>query len=394
MRPESRELIEKLVSFNTISQHSNLALIAYIQDYLHQHGVDSQLVYDDQESKANLLACIGPEVAGGVVLSGHTDVVPVKGQDWDSDPFVLTERAGRLYGRGTADMKSFLALALAAVPALVQAPLKHPVFLAFSYDEEIGCLGAPRLIEAFKKLYPHPRAIIVGEPTSMEPVVAHKSITTLRTTVRGHEAHSSQVQRGVSAVTLAARLISFIDGMMLENRARAQAGSPFEPPYTTLHTGMIKGGTATNIISGTCTFHWDIRCLPGDHAEPYLERLNVHAEQLLAPLRAIAPDISIHTEITAQVPAFDNPQGQAYELLAHLIPGFEPQFVPFVTEAGQFQAAGFDAILCGPGAIDQAHQPNEYISIEQVQAAEVFFDRLIQFLCVPHQPLASAAASN
>lgn len=394
MRPESRELIEKLVSFNTISQHSNLALITYVQDYLQQHGVESQLIYNEQQNKANLLACIGPEVAGGVVLSGHTDVVPVKGQDWESDPFVLTERAGRLYGRGTADMKSFLALALAAVPALVQAPLEHPVLLAFSYDEEIGCLGAPALIETLKKLYPQPRAVIIGEPTSMEPVVAHKSITTLRTTIRGHEAHSSQVQRGVSAVTLAARLIGFIDEMMRENQQQAQTDSPFEPPYTTLHTGMIKGGTATNIIAGNCTFHWDIRCLPGDSAEPYLERLNTYAEQLLAPLRTIAPQISVQTEITAQVPAFDNPQGQAYELLAHLIPGFKPQVVPFVTEAGQFQTAGFDAIVCGPGVIDQAHQPNEYISIEQVQAAEIFFDRLLQFLCAPHQSLASGEASS
>lgn len=385
MRPESRALIEKLIAFNTISQYSNLALIEFVQGYLHQHGVDSQLIYDDQEGKANLLACIGPEVAGGVVLSGHTDVVPVEGQAWDSDPFAVVEKDQRLYGRGTADMKSFLALALAAVPALVKAPLKHPVFLAFSYDEEIGCLGAPRLIQSFKTQFPQPRAVIIGEPTSMQPVIAHKSMTTLRTTITGHEAHSSQVQRGVSAVTIAARLISFIDEMMQENRTQANADSPFIPPYTTLHTGMINGGTAINIISKSCSFYWDIRCLPDEHYQPYLTRLEAYAEQLLAPLRAISPDIGIHTEIISEVPAFNNPSGQARALLAHLIPGFEPQVVPYVSEAGQFQEAGFDVILCGPGNIDQAHQPNEYISIEQIEAAEVFFDRLIQFLCAPNQ---------
>lgn len=386
MRPQSLELIEKLVSFDTTSAHSNLELIHYIQEYLQGHGVTSQLIYNETHSKANLLACIGPEVAGGIVLSGHTDVVPVTGQAWDSPPFELHRRQDKLYGRGTADMKSFLALALAAVPALARAPLKLPVLLAFSYDEEIGCLGAPHLIDALKQQFPRPRAVIVGEPTAMQPVVAHKSIATLRTTIRGHEAHSSQVHRGVSAVTLAARLIAFIEDMMLENRQQAASESPFEPPYTTLHTGLIEGGTAINIMAPSCTFCWDIRCLPGEDYRSYLQRFETYAEQLLAPLRAIAPDIAVHTEVMASVPAFDNPDGSARALLSHLVPGFEPRAVPYVSEAGQFQAAGFDVVLCGPGHIDQAHQPNEYISIEQVQAAEVFFDRLLQFACAPSQP--------
>ena len=385
MRPESRQLIEQLISFDSVSRHSNLPLLEFIQEYLDEHGVDSQLIYNDDRSKANLLACIGPKVAGGVVLSGHSDVVPVDGQDWSTEPFTLTEKDGRLYGRGTADMKSFIALALAAVPALRQAPIKRPVYLAFSYDEEIGCLGAPRLIEQLKADYPQPLAVIVGEPTSMQAVVAHKSITTLRTHITGHEAHSSQVQRGVSAVTLAARLISFIDDMMQENQAAADSESPFIPPYTTLHTGVIQGGTAVNIISRHCQFDWDIRCLPGDDWQAYLQRFNDYAEQLLAPLREIAPDIGIATEIIAEVPAFDNPSGGARALLSHLNPAFKPQVVPFVSEAGQFQQAGFDTILCGPGSIDQAHQPDEYITIEQIREAEVFFDRLIHFLCAPSQ---------
>ena len=389
MRPESRQLIEQLIAFDSVSRHSNLPLIEFIQNYLQEHGVESQLIYNDEGTKANLLACIGPRVAGGVVLSGHSDVVPVEGQPWATDPFQLTEREGRLYGRGTADMKSFIALALAAVPAMQQAPLQRPVLLAFSYDEEVGCLGAPRLIEQLKKEYPQPLAVIVGEPTSMQTVMAHKSITTLRTTVTGHEAHSSQVQRGVSAVTLAARLITFIDEMMRENQAAADKDSPFVPPYTTLHTGVVQGGTAVNIISRHCYFDWDIRCLPGDQAQRYIQRLNDYAEQLLTPLRALAADISIETQIIADVPAFDNPHGAARALLSHLNPEFKPQVVPYVSEAGQFQQAGFDTILCGPGSIDQAHQPNEFITIDQVRRAEVFFDRLIQFLCAPNQLVAT-----
>jgi len=385
MRPESRHLIEKLVAFDSVSHRSNLPLIEFIQNYLADYDIDSQLIYNETQDKANLLARIGPKVEGGVVLSGHTDVVPVQGQDWDSDPFVLTEKEGRLYARGTADMKSFVALALAMVPALSQAPLKRPLFLALSYDEEVGCLGAPSLIKALQdqEQYPQPLAVIVGEPTSMQAVVAHKSITTLRTQITGHEAHSSQVQRGVSAVTLAARLISFIDDMMRENQEAASADSPFVPPYTTLHTGVVHGGTAVNIISGQCYFDWDIRCLPTDNWRHYYERFKEYAQSLLTPLQKIAPEAAIHTQIMAEVPAFDNPDGQAWALLSHLNPAFEPQVVPYVSEAGQFEAAGFDVILCGPGAIDQAHQPNEYIDIEQVQEAEVFFDRLLHFLCAP-----------
>lgn len=383
MRPESHQQLERLIAFNTVSNRSNLELIHYIQDYLKQHGIDSQLIRNSQGDKANLLACIGPAVAGGIVLSGHTDVVPTTGQSWSTDPFVLTEKEGRWYGRGTADMKSFIALALAAVPAWAKAPLQRPIYLAFSYDEEIGCLGAPDLITVLKEQYPTPQAVIVGEPTSMQPVIAHKSITTLKTTVRGFEAHSSQTQRGVSAISLAAQLIQYIDAMRQHNAAHADTTSPFTPPYTTLQTGRIEGGNAVNIIAGQCQFEWDIRCLPDENWQTYLQRFETEAKRLLTPLLEQAPDIHINTEIMAEVPAFHNPQGQAFHLLAQLCPDFRPQSVPFVSEAGQYQAAGFDVVLCGPGAIDQAHQPNEYISQAQLKAAEVFFDRLLHYLCAP-----------
>lgn len=383
MRPESQEQLERLIGFETVSSQSNLELIHYIRDYLQQHGIDSELIPNQQGDKASLLACIGPRVAGGVVLSGHTDVVPTAGQPWSTDPFVLTEKDGRWYGRGTADMKSFIALALAAVPAWAKAPLQRPVYLALSYDEEIGCLGAPDLIAALKAGYPAPQAVIVGEPTLMEPVVAHKSITTLRTHIRGQEAHSSQTQRGVSAISLAAQLIQFIDELRAEQAAQADPDSPFTPPHTTLQAGYIQGGAAVNIIAGHCHFEWDIRCLPGEDWRHYLQRFEAQAESLLAPLRERAADISIQTEVVAEVPAFNQPDGQAYQLLGQLCPGFKPQAVPYVSEAGQFQAAGFDVILCGPGAIDQAHQPDEYISQAQIEAAEVFFDRLLHYLCAP-----------
>lgn len=387
MRAETYQLLKKLISFNTVSKHSNLPLIEFIQNYLHQHNVESHLLFNHTQDKANIVARIGPETPGGVVISGHTDVVPAQPNHWQSPPFELTPKQNLLYGRGTADMKSFLALALAAVPALKQAPLRQPLYLAFSYDEEIGCLGAPQLIDYLKNNFPKPMAVIVGEPTLMQPVVAHKSIVTLKTEVTGLEAHSSQTQNGISAITLAAQLIQFIHHLLQENKNKAQANSLFVPPYDTLQAGTIQGGSAVNIIAKHCAFEWDIRCLPGQNWHHYLEKFNAFAKKQLAPLKQKAgekaQEIQVNTQVLAEVPAFNNPKGQARVLLSYLNPGFQPQAAPFVSEAGQYQAAGFDVIVCGPGAIDQAHQPNEYITVEQIQAGETFFDRLLQFLCAP-----------
>ncbi|MCQ9618040.1 M20/M25/M40 family metallo-hydrolase [Paenalcaligenes niemegkensis] len=241
MSPASLSLLEKLIAFDTVSRHTNLALIEFVRNYLTDLGLMPTLIYNEDRSKANLHVLIGPPVDGGVVLSGHTDVVPVDGQPWDTAPFSLSRNNNKLYGRGTCDMKGFLAVALAKVPAMLSAPLKRPIHLAFSYDEEIGCFGAPHLIKHLLEHEPKPHAIIVGEPTSMQAVIAHKGIAAIKTTVIGHEAHSSQVQRGASAVTIAARLVSFIDDLMQENQRQADPDSPFVPPYTTLHTGVIQG---------------------------------------------------------------------------------------------------------------------------------------------------------
>jgi acetylornithine deacetylase len=373
-------MITKLVGFDTVSRNSNLPLIHYIRDYLALHGVQSHIISNSKGDKANLFATVGPNVEGGIVLSGHTDVVPVDGQPWDTDPFQVLQKDGRLYGRGTCDMKAFSAIALALVPDMVKKNLKRPIHFALSYDEEIGCVGAPSLIERLSIAAAKPSAVIVGEPTSMQPIVAHKGIAALRTTVIGHEAHSSQVQNGVSAVTIAAKLIAFIDGMMAENKAAADPACQFVPPYTTLHVGIVNGGTALNIISRECTFTWDIRALPGDNWRKYLDRLNAYAQSLLPDMQAIAPDTSISTEIFADAPPLQDNGGAAQEIAFHLSGCRCGGVVPYAAEGGQFQEKGFATVLCGPGSIDQAHKPNEYIEVSQVQECEVFLEKLIDQL--------------
>lgn len=380
MTPQSLEMISKLVEFDTVSRNSNLPLIHYVRDYLAEHGVQSHLVHSPDGQKANLYATVGPDTEGGVVLSGHTDVVPVDGQPWDTDPFTVVEKDGRLYGRGTCDMKAFSAIGLAMVPRLLEKGLKRPIHFALSYDEEVGCFGAPAMIERLASDIAPPLAVIVGEPTSMRPVVAHKGITALRTTIIGHEAHSSQVQRGVSAVTTAARLVTFIDDMMQQNRAAADPDCPFEPPYTTLHVGTLNGGTAVNIISRECSFLWDIRTLPGDDWTAYFARFQEYANSLLPAMKAIAPNASITTEILASAPPLKDRGGAAQELVMELLGQTKTHVVPFAAEAGQFQEKGFSVVLCGPGSIDQAHQPNEFIEIDQITACEQFFEQLAQRL--------------
>ena len=380
MKPQSLDMITELVGFDTVSRNSNLALIHYVRDYLAGHGVTSHLIASPCGQKANLFATVGPNVEGGIVLSGHTDVVPVDGQPWDTDPFSIVEKDGRLYGRGTCDMKAFSAIALAMVPDMLDKGLKRPIHFALSYDEEVGCFGAPSMIQRLTTDIARPSAVIVGEPTSMQPIVAHKGIAALRTTVIGHEAHSSQVHRGVSAVTTAARLITFIDDMMLENAAHAEPASPFEPPYTTLHVGVVNGGTALNIISRVCTFMWDVRTLPGDDWQSYLQRFQAYADSLLPAMQAIAPGASITTEVLADAPPLQDQGGAAQALVFDLCGHDNAKVAPYAAEAGQFQEQGFSVVLCGPGSIDQAHQPNEYIDIAQVSACERFMEQLVDRL--------------
>lgn len=381
-----RELLAALVAIPTVSRDSNLALIEFVADYLAAHGVDSTRVASDCGTKANLFATIGPPVMGGVVLSGHTDVVPVDDQPWTSDPFTLTERAGALYGRGTADMKAFLAIALALVPDM--AALRRPVHLALSYDEEVGCLGAPRLIRALVDAVPRPAAVIVGEPTSMRVVTAHKSILLFETRVRGFEAHSSLQEDGVSAVMVAGRMIAWLDARQRANRAaravhtQAQSGPPFAPAYTTLHCGVIAGGTAANITARDCRFLTDIRGLPDDDAWAHFRAFERYCRDTLEPeMRAIHPDCSITLQVLGDVPGFAAPPDDPAVLLAQTLTGQNgTEAVAYGAEAGQFAAAGLPVVICGPGRIDEAHQPDEHITLAQLEAGTVFMRRLITHL--------------
>ena len=375
-----RELIARLVAFETVSRNSNLALTDFIRDYLDGFGIRSSLVTNEAGNKANLYATIGPLVPGGVVLSGHTDVVPVDGQPWSSEPFTLVEREGRLYGRGTCDMKSFCAIVLALAPEM--GKLQKPIHLAFSYDEEVGCQGAPSLIRALLENVPRPMAVIVGEPTNMQLVTAHKGITALKTSVIGHEAHSSQTHRGVSAVITSARLITFLDDLARRRQEVRPRDPGFEPDFTTVHVGVIRGGTAVNIISRHCEFIWDIRNIPGDEPQDLLAQFQTFCRQKVEPaMRAIAPETGIQTEIFASAPALRHePDSVAARLVKTLLGNEATYKVPYAAEAGQFQEAGLPAVICGPGSIDQAHQPDEYITLQQVEAGMQFIRRLIAYL--------------
>ncbi len=376
-------LLERLVGFPTVSRDSNLALIEWVEAYLDDYGVKHWRIENDDGTKANLLARIGPPVEGGVVLSGHTDVVPVDGQPWTSDPFTLVDKGdGRLYGRGTCDMKGFIACALAEVPTWVNLDLKVPITLALSYDEEVGCIGAPRMIERLLADHPRPAAVIVGEPTLMQPVVAHKGSTNLRTTVTGRAAHSSQVDQGVSAIHVAARLVTRIEDVMAELRAEGRVDEAFNVVHSSLHVGRIAGGTAINIMARECSFDWEIRHLPQDRFEDLLERVDAYARELEARMHDKAPETGIVTErLTQSVPALADDNNAEVLALCHALLGQRPAgAVAYATEAGQFQREGLPTLICGPGSIGQAHQPDEYLEIAQLEEGVRFMQALSERL--------------
>ncbi|HWK46268.1 MAG TPA: acetylornithine deacetylase [Stellaceae bacterium] len=377
-----RQLLDRLIGFDTVSAKSNMALIEWVADYLDGLGVRSELTHDDTGGKANLYAAIGPDGPGGVVLSGHTDVVPVADQAWTADPFTVVERDGLLFGRGTADMKAFIALALAAVPKFKATPLRIPVHLAFSYDEEVGCLGVHRLIDALPTGDRRPRLAIIGEPTSMAIINAHKGGMVFRTTVTGLEGHSSAPHKGVSAIFAATEIIQTIARIAERHRRQAKPDCPFEPPYTTFNVGTIQGGTAGNIIARSCTFLWEYRPIPGDDPNVILAEIQGFIDQDLLPrMRRIHPGSDVATEELMRLRGLaPEPDGEAEALVRHLTGGNRSGVVAFGTEAGLFQAAGMSAVVCGPGSIDQAHKPDEFISLEQFAAGGQFMSKLATWL--------------
>lgn len=369
-------MIKKLVGFDTVSRESNLPLIDFVQNILYDQGIDSRRVPSADGQKSNLIATVGPPEAGGVVLSGHTDVVPVDGQDWDSDPFTLVRSGSRWYGRGSCDMKGFIGIALALVPKMTN--LRRPIHFALSYDEEVGCLGAPDMIEVIRRELPEPQGVIVGEPTTMGAVIGHKGIVGLRTVVRGYEAHSSQTHRGVSAVMTAARLVSHLESVAQDLAKKTPSDNGFEPHYTSVHVGVIHGGTALNIISGECEFIWDIRNIPGDDPQWLIDAFEEFCrDEVLPGMRSRHERCAIDTQVLAKCPAFDGSASPILSLVQSLTGSDDTARVAYGAEAGQYQGAGFPTVLCGPGSIDQAHQPNEFIEVDEVESGERFLSDLI-----------------
>ena len=380
LTPRALEILETLVAFDTTSRDSNLALIEWVEAYLDGYGVPHRRVPNADGTKSNLIATIGPAEDGGVVLSGHTDVVPVDGQPWSTDPFKLTERDGRLYGRGACDMKGFLALALAATPELA-ASGKRPVHLAFSYDEEVGCLGAPDMIEVIARETPKPSLVIVGEPTSMEAVNGHKGIAVFTVTVRGREAHSSQTQQGVSAIMEAVPLMASLRRLAAELEAQADPASPFTPKGATLTIGVVEGGTAANILARECRFLFDLRCPPGLDPVQLLKPFHEEVAALDRALKARAREAGAEIRNRSLTPALAPESDGAAEAFVRRLAGDNgpPRVVAFAAEAGQFQEAGFSTVMCGPGSIAQAHQPDEFVERAQMERGASFMRRLIEW---------------
>lgn len=371
------ELLSRLVSFDTTSHKSNLACIAFIEDYLLQHGIVSARVPAPEGDKASLFATIGPETQGGVALSGHTDVVPVDGQVWESDPFVLHRRDGRFYGRGTADMKGFLACVLAAVPDFKRRSLKTPIHIAFSYDEEIGCIGVRPMIAELGDTLPKPRLVIVGEPTGMRVIDAHKGPVRWQVDVVGRAAHSSMAPLGVNAITYAMRLIAELHRIEAELKA-SPAAPRFDPPYATLQVTRIEGGTATNIVPVSCTFSFDIRSVPGLDIDGIENRIKAFAKiECLPEMRRIAPEAEITIVRANNVPPFAvEPQSEIVPLAMKLAGQNATHAVSYATEAGLFQDAGCQSIVCGPGDIAEAHTANEWIAESELAKCMAFLERL------------------
>ena len=374
------EIMEKLISFPTVSRDTNIPLIDWVAEYLDSHGIESHRYIDPEQPKHALFAHVGPWEEGAIVLSGHTDVVPVDGQPWDTDPFSVVEKDGRYYGRGTCDMKGFDALALWALVEGKYSGINRPLQVALSFDEEIGCTGAPPMIEAMQPVLPKGSAAIIGEPSTMQAVTGHKGGTGFDTHVIGFEVHSSLLHKGVNAIMAGAKLIEWANEMNTENMAAkpSDIAAMFDPPFTTLHVGMISGGTAHNITAKDCHFAMDFRVVPGEDkdywAKAYLEKVR----EVEAQMQAVVPETRIDIGARFDVPALQpETEGEAETLVRQLTGDNASHKVSYGTEAGQFQEAGYSAVICGPGDIAQAHQPNEFIEVSQFNAGHDFMKKLL-----------------
>ena len=377
---ETLALLSRLVAFDTVSHRSNLALIDFVRDHLGKLGVVSELVFDEGGGKANLYATLGPDDRRGIVLSGHTDVVPVEGQPWDSDPFEVLEREGRLYGRGTADMKGFLAVCLALAPEFLARDIVIPLHFAFSYDEEVGCLGVRGLIEVLRRRRIRPRAVLVGEPTGMQVVRAHKGKRSYRAHVRGLESHSGMAHLGVNAVEAAAEAIAYLKAMARRHRDAGPRDEALTPPYTTVHTGLVRGGTQLNIVPRHCHFDFEFRHLPEVDARPMFEDFARHVRSEIEPeMHAVDPGTGFRFEPLSEIPPLDVDEDAEVVQFAKSLTGANATGkVSFGTEGGLFQRGGMPAIVCGPGSITVAHKANEYIELEQLARCETWLRRLFR----------------
>ena len=378
-----RQILDRLVGFQSVSRCSNLDLIDWLEDYLAGHGIPAHRHWNEDRTKAALFSHVGPMQPGAVVLSGHSDVVPVDGQIWATDPWTVTERDGRLYGRGTCDMKGFVALSVWALVEAQRRGVRQPLQLALSYDEEVGCTGAPPMIAAMQGVVPKGALVVVGEPSRMALITGHKGGTGFHVHVKGFEVHSSLLPYGVSAIMEGARLIGWVNDRNAEIQSRPPTplAGPFYPPFTTLHVGMISGGTAHNITAADCQFAVEMRVVPGEDITEWEARFIAEAERLNAALKTMRPEAGVHLNHFFGVPALvPETAGLAEALVRRLTGDNATGVVSYGTEAGQFQAAGYSAVVCGPGDIAQAHQADEYLELSEFHAGQAFMERLLAHL--------------
>jgi acetylornithine deacetylase len=371
------DMLDRLIAFDTTSRNSNLDLIAFARETLEKAGAATRLTYDSEKRKANLFATLGPGVDGGYVLSGHSDVVPVDGQEWSSNPFASSVREGRLYGRGAADMKGFIAVALALAPEFAALDLKRPLHFALSFDEEVGCVGVRRLLVDLESAGIRPALALIGEPTEMRVVGAHKAGAVIETIVRGREGHSSAPAKGANAVMMAGEFVAALSA--LGNGLMAERDEFFEPPYTTIQANMISGGTAVNVLARDAKVTWEYRALPDKDSGAIVERAQAAAAAILPRYREGAPEADFTTRIKAAYPGLKrDPNSPALQLASALSGSNDVHAVSYGTEAGLFQAAGIPAVICGPGSIVQAHRADEYVALDQLDACAAFLRRVGQ----------------